>query len=266
MFGVTGGYHRYFSHRTYRTSRWFQFCLAWLAQTSLQAGAPGAAADHHKHSALDTKGPPSWREFGFWYSHVGWIPRPRPRITRTSRTSPVPRASLAEQVPPRPGRLARGGDVLHRRLARAHLGLLRLDDAPLARHLRDQLARSLVGPPPLRHVGRQQEQPRARAFITMGEGWHNNHHYYQRSVRQGFFWWEVDMTLHPPRDAGGRSRLGPPAAAAEGARWQARGGRPSAVRAVTVAGAGHGRADRGSCCRVSATSALHANAIAFIAP
>ena len=36
----------------------------------------------------------------------------------------------------------------------------------------------------------------ALALITMGEGWHNNHHYYQRSVRQGFFWWEIDMTYY----------------------------------------------------------------------
>ncbi|MEK7337090.1 MAG: acyl-CoA desaturase, partial [Nitrospirota bacterium] len=32
--------------------------------------------------------------------------------------------------------------------------------------------------------------------ITMGEGWHNNHHYYPASTRQGFYWWEVDMTYY----------------------------------------------------------------------
>src|SRR5689334_4526953 len=53
MFGVTGGYHRYFSHRTYRTSRAFQLVLACLAQSSLQKGALWWAAHHrghHKHS------------------------------------------------------------------------------------------------------------------------------------------------------------------------------------------------------------------------
>jgi stearoyl-CoA desaturase (delta-9 desaturase) len=34
------------------------------------------------------------------------------------------------------------------------------------------------------------------AIITMGEGWHNNHHHYQVSARQGFFWWEVDLTYY----------------------------------------------------------------------
>src|SRR3954454_14727211 len=64
MFAVTGAYHRYFSHRTYRTSRWFQLALAIFAQTSLQKGALWWAAhprDHHKYS--DTKQDPhSWRE------------------------------------------------------------------------------------------------------------------------------------------------------------------------------------------------------------
>src|SRR6476646_2133076 len=56
IFGVTGAYHRYFSHRTYRTSRWFQFALAWLAQTSLQKGALWWAAhhlDYHNSSATE---------------------------------------------------------------------------------------------------------------------------------------------------------------------------------------------------------------------
>ena len=34
------------------------------------------------------------------------------------------------------------------------------------------------------------------AIFTMGEGWHNNHHAYQSSVRQGFRWWEVDLTYY----------------------------------------------------------------------
>jgi stearoyl-CoA desaturase (Delta-9 desaturase) len=34
------------------------------------------------------------------------------------------------------------------------------------------------------------------ALVTMGEGWHNNHHYYPASTRQGFYWWEVDMTYY----------------------------------------------------------------------
>ena len=75
MFGVTAGYHRYFAHRTYRTGRVVQFLLAVLAQTSMQKGALWWAAHHrghHKHS--DTpEDVHSFRDYGFWYSHVGWI-------------------------------------------------------------------------------------------------------------------------------------------------------------------------------------------------
>ena len=34
------------------------------------------------------------------------------------------------------------------------------------------------------------------ALLTMGEGWHNNHHYYPNAARQGFYWWEVDVTYY----------------------------------------------------------------------
>ena len=34
------------------------------------------------------------------------------------------------------------------------------------------------------------------AIITLGEGWHNNHHYYQASTRQGFHWWQLDITYY----------------------------------------------------------------------
>ena len=75
MFGVTGAYHRYFSHRTYRTSRWFQLALAVLAQSSLQKGALWWAAhhrNHHRHA--DTPADPhSPAVHGFWWSHAGWF-------------------------------------------------------------------------------------------------------------------------------------------------------------------------------------------------
>ncbi len=34
------------------------------------------------------------------------------------------------------------------------------------------------------------------AILTLGEGWHNNHHYYPSSARQGFYWWEIDLTYY----------------------------------------------------------------------
>ena len=200
MFGVTGGYHRYFSHRTYRTSRVFQFCLAVLAQTSLQKGALWWAAhhrDHHKHS--DTKlDPHSWREYGFWYSHVGWILSTETEETIDKNISDLnryPELRWLNKHHVWPGVawavacfLIGGKEALlwgffvstvflwHGTFSINSLahwwGRRRYDTT-------DDSKNSL-----------------ALALITMGEGWHNNHHYYQRSVRQGFFWWEIDVTYY----------------------------------------------------------------------
>ena len=75
MFGITAVYHRYFSHRSYKTSRVFQFLLAWLACSSLQKGPlwwAGSHRIHHRYS--DTpQDPHSPHETSFWWSHVGWI-------------------------------------------------------------------------------------------------------------------------------------------------------------------------------------------------
>src|SRR5712671_4515148 len=75
MFFVTAGYHRYFSHRSFKTSRVFQFIMAVLATTSTQKGVLWWAANHrHHHRYSDTQDDlhsPSL--FGFWWSHVGWI-------------------------------------------------------------------------------------------------------------------------------------------------------------------------------------------------
>lgn len=75
MFGITAGHHRYFSHRAYSTSRWFQFVLAFTGQMTAQKGALWWAAkhrEHHKNSdtPLDVHSP---RHHGFFFSHLGWV-------------------------------------------------------------------------------------------------------------------------------------------------------------------------------------------------
>ncbi len=56
MWAITAGYHRYFSHRSYKTSRLFQFLLAFLGQTSAQRGVIWWAAIHrHHHLHSDTE-------------------------------------------------------------------------------------------------------------------------------------------------------------------------------------------------------------------
>ena len=75
IFAITGGYHRYFSHRAYKTSRAFQFVLAFLGGTATQKGALWWAANHrwhHRHSD-DPQDVHSPLQRGFWYAHMGWI-------------------------------------------------------------------------------------------------------------------------------------------------------------------------------------------------
>ena len=200
MFGVTGGYHRYFSHRTYRTSRAFQFFLAVLAQTSVQKGALWWAAhhrDHHKYS--DTpKDPHSYRDYGFWYSHVGWILSTETEETDYSRISDLARypelrwLNNWHLVPP---------------VALA-VGLWLVGSWPalvwgffvsttLLWHgtFTINSLSHIWGKRRYATTDDSKNNP-VLAIVTMGEGWHNNHHYYPRSVRQGFHWWQIDMTYY----------------------------------------------------------------------
>jgi stearoyl-CoA desaturase (delta-9 desaturase) len=75
IFAVGAGYHRYFSHRAFSTSRAFQFILALLSQSTAQKSVLWWAAKHrHHHLHSDTeRDVHSPRHRGFWYSHVGWI-------------------------------------------------------------------------------------------------------------------------------------------------------------------------------------------------
>jgi stearoyl-CoA desaturase (delta-9 desaturase) len=224
MFGVTGAYHRYFSHRTYRTSRAFQFVLAVLAQTSLQKGALWWAAhhrDHHKYS--DTKQDPhSWREYGFWYSHVGWILSTEteetdfkkigdlaryPELRWLNKHHTVPGVALAVALFLIGGwsALIWGFFASTTLLWHGTFSINSFSHWWGRRRYKtsDDSKNSLI-----------------LALVTMGEGWHNNHHYYPRSVRQGFFWWEIDITYYVLR---GLSAVGlvwdlhtPPKAVLEG--------------------------------------------------
>jgi len=200
MFGVTGGYHRYFSHRTYRTSRAFQFVLALLAQSSVQKGALWWAAhhrDHHKYS--DTpKDPHSYRDYGFWYSHVGWILSTETEETDYSRISDLARYPEL--------RWLNNWHVVPAVVLAVGLWLVGSWPAlvwgffvstTLLWHgtFTINSLSHMWGKRRYSTTDDSKNNP-VLAIVTMGEGWHNNHHYYPRSVRQGFRWWQIDMTYY----------------------------------------------------------------------
>ncbi len=200
MFGVTAGYHRYFSHRTFKAGRVVQFLLAWLAQSSAQKGALWWAAHHrHHHRYSDQENDvhsPARR--GFWWSHVGWILCRRYDETNYDAVKD----------------LARFPELVW--LNKYHL-LPALAGLPVLWFLGGLPYVVWGGIVPtvllwhgtftinsLSHIfGRRRylttdtsRNNFVLALITCGEGWHNNHHFHMASVNQGWFWWEVDVTYY----------------------------------------------------------------------
>jgi stearoyl-CoA desaturase (delta-9 desaturase) len=200
MFGITAGYHRYFSHRSYKTSRVFQFLLAWLGAMATQKGVlwwAGNHRDHHKYSDLpeDIHSP---LQKGFWWSHVGWILCSKYADTNIDRIRDFAKypelrwLNKYHLVPP----------VL------AAIAMFLIGGLPLLVWgyfvSTTILWHGTFTINSLSHVfGSRRYQTTdtsrnnwALALLTMGEGWHNNHHYYMSSANQGFFWWEVDASYY----------------------------------------------------------------------
>ncbi|MDX1660648.1 MAG: acyl-CoA desaturase [Gemmatimonadota bacterium] len=200
MFAITAGFHRYFSHRSFDTSRVFQFVLAFLSQTSLQQGVLWWSAKHrhhHKHSDTfeDVHSPGL---HGFFFAHVGWIFAKKrgqadyslvkdleryPELVWLDRHKHFPGVLLAIVcflVAGWPGLFV--GFFLSTTLL--YHGTFAINS--LAHTFGKQ--RYLTGD--------DSRNSLLLALLCMGEGWHNNHHYYQVSTRQGFRWWEIDPTFY----------------------------------------------------------------------
>jgi stearoyl-CoA desaturase (delta-9 desaturase) len=203
MFGITAGYHRYFSHRAFRTSRAFQLVLAILGAASAQKGPLWWAAHHRDHHRW-SDGPEDIHSpfrHGFWWSHVGWILSRRHDATKLGRVKDLARFAELRWLDrwhlAVPGALAAGlflagglpallwgffvstallwhGTFVINSLAHV-LGSRRYATADGSRN-------SLL-----------------LALVTFGEGWHNNHHFYPSAASQGFFWWEVDVSYYALR-------------------------------------------------------------------
>ncbi|MTI22399.1 acyl-CoA desaturase [Fulvivirga sp. RKSG066] len=215
MFWITGGYHRYFSHKSYKTSRWFQFVIAFMAQTSAQKGALWWAAHHrHHHRHSDTpKDPHSMKIYGFWYSHVGWIIGPDyketdyktigdyakyPELVWLNKHYLVPPVFLALLVTAI-GAWVNGGSPLlmftHHGLSTLFIGFFL--STVILYHGTFSINSIMHKFGKQRYEsGDESKNSLWLALLTMGEGWHNNHHYYEVAARQGFFWWEIDFTYY----------------------------------------------------------------------
>ena len=213
MFAVTGIYHRYFSHKTYSTSRAGQFLLALWGATAVQRGGLWWAYHHrHHHQHSDEKEDAhSPHVHGFWWSHLGWITSRRNFPTDYSRVKDL--AKFPELV-----WLNRFDTVVPALLAVAlySLGRSLATAAPSLHTSGLQLVvwGFFISTTALFHgtscinsmahlVGRRRfntsddsRNSFILAVITLGEGWHNNHHRYQSATRNGFYWWELDPTYY----------------------------------------------------------------------
>jgi len=199
-FGITGGFHRYFSHRSYKTSRFFQFCLAFLGGGAAQKGALWWAAhhrNHHKHSDTDEDLHSAKLE-GFYWSHVGWVLSTEyeeydSNVVRDLNKYPeLVQLDKWIFVPP----IAFGVLCF---LIHGWMGLVVgfFISTVILYHTTFAI-NSLCHMFGSRRyeTGEESKNSIWLAILTMGEGWHNNHHHYPLSARQGFFWWEIDITYY----------------------------------------------------------------------
>jgi stearoyl-CoA desaturase (delta-9 desaturase) len=210
-FGLTAGYHRYFAHRGFKAGRGFQFVLAFIGATAAQKGPLWWAAHHrHHHRFADTEHDihsPGVR--GFLWAHVGWVLAPKneptkyqsipdfakfPELVALNRWHYVAPASLVVA-------LLLLGQVLAVYAPSLGTGPLQMavwgfGISTVCLYHATFFVNSLAHVSGSRRF-KTRDDSRNNWFIsliTLGEGWHNNHHRYPSSERQGFYWWELDMT------------------------------------------------------------------------
>jgi stearoyl-CoA desaturase (delta-9 desaturase) len=200
IFAIGAGYHRYFSHRAYTTSRAFQFVLALMSQTTTQKSVIWWASKHrHHHLHSDTgEDVHSPRHHGFIYSHLGWIFARRhdgPDLAKVTDLTRYPELMWLHKYEQAPAVVL----ALLCFLIAGWSGLVVgfLWSTVLVYHATFCINSLAHVSGRKRYVtGDDSRNNWLLAVFTMGEGWHNNHHAYQSSVRQGFKWWEIDPTYY----------------------------------------------------------------------
>ncbi len=213
MFAITGFYHRYFSHRTFKTSRPAQFIFAFLGASAVQRGPLWWAAHHRRHHQHSDgpQDPHSPGEHGLFWSHMGWITSPAnfrtdfkaiPDLARYRELRFLDRYDIL--VPAllgvglflsgsflgywAPGLNTSGPQMLVWGLFLSTIVLFHA--TCLINSAAHKFGRKRYP------TSDESRNSFFLALITLGEGWHNNHHHYPASVRQGFFWWEIDITYY----------------------------------------------------------------------
>lgn len=213
MFAITGFYHRYFAHKAFKTSRPVQFFFAFLAASSAQRGPLWWASHHRHHHAHSDKPDDSHSpvQHGFIWSHLNWFLTNKnfmPKNERIKDLLAYPELKFLDRF-----------DVIAPLFLAISLYALGIALETYAPQLETNGLQLLVWGfiistvllyhmtftvNSLAHVwGKRRfntsDQSRNNSFIallTLGEGWHNNHHHFPSAARQGFYWWEIDLTYY----------------------------------------------------------------------
>ncbi len=219
MFAITGFYHRYFCHRAYHTSRAGQFLFALIGLTAVQRGPLWWAAVHRHHHAhsdedVDAHSPVAK---GFLWSHIGWLTSSKNFPTDYKMVRDL--AKFPELV------FLNRFDLIGPLLLLVVVYALGAGLEAFAPGLGTNgwqmvvwgffisttlLFHGTCSVNSFAHTlgskryetGDESRNSLILALITLGEGWHNNHHHYQSSARQGFTWWEIDVSYYVIRTLG----------------------------------------------------------------
>lgn len=196
--GITLGFHRLVSHRSFQTPKWLEYCLIFCGTLACQGGPIdwiGLHRIHHKYS--DTAPDPHDSNRGFWWSHMGWMLYQLPanddipRYTQDIKDDPFYKFCQNYFI-----------------LIQVALGLLLYAFGGWPYVIWGIFVRLVVVFHCTWFVNsathkfgyqRYESHDNSRncwwvALLTFGEGWHNNHHAYQFSARHGLAWWEIDTT------------------------------------------------------------------------
>jgi len=198
IFAIGAGYHRYFSHRSYSTSRAFQFVLAFLSQTTTQKSVIWWASKHRHHHLHSDTGHDvhSPRHHGFIYSHLGWIfsrKHDEPDFAKVSDLTRYPELMWLHKFEVLPGVLLAGLCFLLAGWSGLVVGFLW--STVLVYHGTFCINSLAHVSGSKRYVtGDDSRNNWWVALLSFGEGWHNNHHAHPASAAHGLAWYEIDLT------------------------------------------------------------------------
>lgn len=213
MFAITAFYHRYFSHRSFETNRFFQFFFAVLGLTAIQRGPLWWASNHRHHHRYSDQSNDIHSPItnSFFWSHIGWILCDRNMPTRYDRVKDFqkfPELVFLNKydwiIPLLYGLSLLGiGEVFKIYLPELQTNGLQLlvwgffiSTVVLFHGTCTINSLSHVFGSQRFKTNDESKNNFWLSLITLGEGWHNNHHRYPASTRQGFYWWEVDITYY----------------------------------------------------------------------